>query len=115
MVRNPFNKADSGSSFVCFIFAGLVIQAIYFFIFIDTAYLKDHTITLEKIAMKRGYDDMEEVPYNDPLNHEGDIIKTDKLWILAIVFYFFSMMWFISYFQLIFTDIGVKESGEQEG
>ena len=92
-----------------------MIQVIYFFVFIEQAYLKDHYSTLEKLASRRGYEDMEELPFGDPLRHEGDIVNKKNLWVLAAVFYLFSLLWFTSYFKLIFTDIGVKESDESGG
>jgi hypothetical protein len=112
MLRNPFKKDDSGCSFLCFIFAGLLIQVTYFFIYIETAYLKDHNVTLLYLAKKRGYDDLSDLPYNDPLIQEGDIVINEKLWIPAAIFYFFSILWFTSYFRLVFTDIKVKASDD---
>jgi hypothetical protein len=67
MVRNPFKKEDSGCSFIIFILIGLIIQLIFFSIFIDRAYLRDHTLTLDEMALKRGFESLDEIPYGDPL------------------------------------------------
>ena len=85
---------------------------IYFFVYIEAAYLKDHSVTLEKLALRRGYEYMEDLPYNDPLKQDGEIVSKDFLWIPALVFYFFSMLWFLSYFKLVFTDIRATDSDE---
>lgn len=110
MIRHPFKKQDGGCSFICFLLLGLLVQIIYFFIYIDQAYLKDHTLTLDELALKRGVEDRSALSEDDPLIQTTGIVKNKYLWIPAIIFYFFSAMWLSSYLKLMFTDIAVKST-----
>ena len=55
MIRNPFKREDRGSSFIGFLVGFVVIQIIYFYIIIYVGYFKDHTSTLFKLAISKGY------------------------------------------------------------
>lgn len=126
MVRNPFLKEDKGISFICFITSAILIQVIFFFIIINVIFMVDHSKILIKIAKQRGLNidmqsyNLDQSKHNytlslgDPdyplLQREGIILVDTALWIPIILFYIFSILWFIAYFKLLFVDISCPPS-----
>lgn len=125
MKRNPFKKEDNGCSFVCFLLSQLLIQVVFYNMIIHTCFVKDHVETLKEIAIKRGLKIDEEthnldqqkheylLPDDDPLLQREGIISSDKLWIRILLFYIFSLFWYIAYFKLIFTDISCPSNFDE--
>lgn len=113
MVRNPCAKEDHGCSCICFFSCFGALQAVFFSTFLQLAYDTDYQVVLRETAEANGfvYDQVldaykPELPPDSPY-HQKDNFMTckDSIWVPALLFYLFGILWLISYFKLICTDI----------
>lgn len=115
MIKNPFAKNDVGCSFMCFFTLFLAIQFLFLWFFIKVAYINNNQDIIINIAQEQGYKYFKanqsfypQVTQSDFLQTSG-FIYNQNLWLCPILFYFFSIMWVVSYFRLLFTDIQNKD------
>lgn len=113
MVRNPFLKEDKGCSFMCLLSLFAIVQAVYYVFYVDPAFNRDYKMVLIEMAEEMGYTYDASIqnfrPLLDgksPFLQQDNFLKNqDILWVPALLFYFFSLLWLCSYFRLICTDI----------
>lgn len=85
----------------------------YYSTYMEPVFVRDHREVLIEMAAEIGYmyNDKTQnftplLEANSPYLQQDHFLKNeDKLWIPALIFYIFSMLWLCSYFKLICTDI----------
>lgn len=55
MVRNPCEKEDKGCSLCCFLSCYVLLQIVYYYFYLDLAYVKDYEVVLKEAAEDNGY------------------------------------------------------------